>query len=59
MKIAISKSEEIQEEYNRYETNLNDKFNKNLNAINKILYSIREESIKLIRNYQEYRRYSV
>ena len=48
MKIAIFKSKELKEEYNRYKTSLNNKFNKNLNAINKILYSTREENIKLI-----------
>ena len=51
MKVSISKSKEIKEEYNYYKTNFNNKFNKNLNAINKILYSIREESIELIRDY--------
>ena len=51
MKIAIFKSKKIKEEYNRYKTSLNNKFNKNLNAINKILYFTRKESTKLIRDY--------
>ena len=51
MKVAIFESKEIKEEYNHYKTSLNNKFNKNLNAINKILYFIREESIELIKDY--------
>ena len=62
MKVTISKSNQNQnykKEFNRYKTGLNNKFNKYINAINKILYSTRLETTNLIKDYKEYRLYSV